>query len=134
MGIWRIPGTLNYPTRKKLARGCSPEPQPVKVLLPWTGELVTPEMVRAAVAAHIPKNDAQSNSGASDDGDWLFNFRFLPAATRKLITSPALPGQEGAARAAEPARRPTILNHRRACRKVMAAFSQHSQSHVQLGK
>lgn len=35
--VWRVPGTLNWPNAKKLARGRDPEPVPVTVAEPWQG-------------------------------------------------------------------------------------------------
>jgi hypothetical protein len=41
--VWRIPGTLNWPTKSKLARGRSPEPAPVLIASPFEGLIVDPE-------------------------------------------------------------------------------------------
>jgi RepB DNA-primase from phage plasmid len=45
--VWRIPGTLNWPTKSKIARGRSPEPAPVTVASPWQGLLVDPAEILA---------------------------------------------------------------------------------------
>lgn len=37
--VWRVPGTLNWPNAKKLARGRTPDPVAVTVAEPWQGEL-----------------------------------------------------------------------------------------------
>jgi Primase C terminal 2 (PriCT-2)/Family of unknown function (DUF5906)/RepB DNA-primase from phage plasmid len=49
--VWRVPGLLNWPTQSKLKRGRSPMPQLVTVAKPWTGGLIDPETLRAAIAA-----------------------------------------------------------------------------------
>ena len=54
--VWRIPGTLNWPNAAKVKRGRPPEPQLVTVAEPWTGELVDPEMLRAAMPEGGPQN------------------------------------------------------------------------------
>ena len=46
--LFRIAGTLNWPSAKKLERGRSPVPQLVKTRQAWTGELVEPEAIQAA--------------------------------------------------------------------------------------
>jgi hypothetical protein len=45
--VWRIPGTLNWPTKSKIARGRSPEPALVLVARPWEGLLVDPAEILA---------------------------------------------------------------------------------------
>lgn len=47
--VWRIPGTLNWPNRKKLERGRSPEPISVVVDLAWDGALTSVDELRAAI-------------------------------------------------------------------------------------
>ena len=62
--VWRIPGTLNYPIKSKLARGRSPEPQPVKIKKPYDGTFVDP----AALLALKPKGNGQERREASSEG------------------------------------------------------------------
>src|SRR5215212_4688750 len=50
--VWRVPGTLNWPNKKKVERGRPLDPQSVRVAKPWTGDLIDPEALQAAVAAH----------------------------------------------------------------------------------
>ncbi|WP_332716677.1 AAA family ATPase [Pelagibacterium mangrovi] len=50
--VWRVPGTLNHPSATKLARGRSPEPQPVTVAQEWDGTLTDPTALALAVAGH----------------------------------------------------------------------------------
>ena len=40
--LFRIAGTLNWPSKKKLERGRSPVPQLVSITTAWKGELVEP--------------------------------------------------------------------------------------------
>jgi Primase C terminal 2 (PriCT-2)/RepB DNA-primase from phage plasmid len=40
--VWRIPGTLNWPTKSKLERGRSPEPVLARITSPWQGVFVDP--------------------------------------------------------------------------------------------
>lgn len=47
--VWRIPGTLNWPNAKKLARGRSPDPVAVSVDLPWDGSLTSIDDLRTAL-------------------------------------------------------------------------------------
>jgi predicted P-loop ATPase len=58
--VWRIPGTLNWPNRKKLERGRPPEPQPVRIAQPFTGTLIEPEALQAALAS---KPNGKSSAG-----------------------------------------------------------------------
>jgi predicted P-loop ATPase len=66
--VWRIPGTQNWPNKKKLARGRPPEPQPVRVAKPFTGQLVDPEALTALTAARKPngKANGRAKSSAND--------------------------------------------------------------------
>lgn len=57
--VWRIPGTLNWPSRKKLERGRSPEPTLATVSAPWTGALYTPTALSSAMPA-VPAVRAQA--------------------------------------------------------------------------
>jgi predicted P-loop ATPase len=67
--VWRIPGTLNWPNRKKLERGRSPEPQPVRVAKPFTGTLIEPEALQKALANK--PNGKSSTGGDAALGDLL---------------------------------------------------------------
>ena len=58
--LWRIPGTLNWPSAKKLGRGRPKTPQLVTIKSAWTGETVEPETLWEAV-----KGFAKTNSGSS---------------------------------------------------------------------
>jgi hypothetical protein len=88
--VWRIPGTLNWPTKAKLARGRSPIPAPVTVAKSFNGTRVTltemlalkpltpPKVKRAPATAkprkRVDKAELASALGAipADDRDvWL---------------------------------------------------------------
>jgi len=47
--VWRIPGTLNWPNRKKLDRGRLPNPADVTIVEPWDGTLTNVDDLRAAL-------------------------------------------------------------------------------------
>jgi len=53
--VWRIPGTLNWPNPKKLARGRSAEPALVSISQPWTGVLYSAPAIAAALPAVKPQ-------------------------------------------------------------------------------
>ncbi len=95
-GIWRIPGTLNYPNKKKLERGRPREPQPVKVLQPWTGELIAPETLAEAIGSNKPNGGAKENghAGVVAGGDQQLAFLSLPAGLKKLITAHPEPDED----------------------------------------
>ena len=58
--LWRIPGTLNWPSAKKLGRGRPKTPQLVTIKSAWTGETVDPDTLREAVKDF---EFAKTNSG-----------------------------------------------------------------------
>lgn len=60
--VWRVPGTLNWPNKKKLQRGRSPEPQPVRVAKPFTGVLVNPVALQAALVSGKPNGKAKGKA------------------------------------------------------------------------
>ena len=47
--VWRIPGTLNWPNRKKLERGRSSDPVPVTVAHAWDGSFTSVDDLRAVL-------------------------------------------------------------------------------------
>jgi predicted P-loop ATPase len=67
--VWRVPGTLNWPNRKKVQRGRSPEPQPVRVAKSFTGTLVDPATLQAALAPGNPNGKAKDKSKAKGTGN-----------------------------------------------------------------
>lgn len=99
-GVWRIPGALNWPNRKKVERGRSLDPQPVRVARPWTGELIDPDALRGAVAAHVgPQAEPRGNhaDGSGDSVEQL--LACCGAGLRKLISAPPAPGEDRSATA-----------------------------------
>jgi hypothetical protein len=89
--LWRIPGTLNWPTQKKIERGRSPIPQLVTIKLAWSGETVEPEAIKEAVKGFAKKpNDAPPNGA----GNSTETFDDLPADLKKLIAARAYPGED----------------------------------------
>ncbi|MBX5303095.1 DUF3987 domain-containing protein [Rhizobium sp. NLR12b] len=47
--VWRVPGALNWPNAKKLARGRPPEPVSVSIAEPWDGSLIDADELRATL-------------------------------------------------------------------------------------
>ncbi|MQU69114.1 DUF3987 domain-containing protein [Sinorhizobium meliloti] len=47
--VWRIPGTLNWPNAKKLARGRPAEPVAVAIAEPWDGSLIDVDELRSTL-------------------------------------------------------------------------------------
>lgn len=47
--VWRVPGGLNWPNAKKLARGRAPEPVAVSIAEPWDGSLIDVDELRATL-------------------------------------------------------------------------------------
>jgi hypothetical protein len=64
--VWRVPDTLNFPDRRKLARGRPEKPQPVR-LIGGAGETVNIERFRAALEA-MP--DLYPDLKAGEGADW----------------------------------------------------------------
>ncbi|UYQ70662.1 AAA family ATPase [Pelagibacterium flavum] len=64
--VWRVPGTLNHPSATKLARGRSPDPQPVTVAQEWDGTFTDPTALALAVAG---RGAAASDAKAVELGE-----------------------------------------------------------------
>ncbi len=47
--VWRVPGGLNWPNAKKLARGRAPEPVAVTIAEPWDGSLIDVDELRTTL-------------------------------------------------------------------------------------
>lgn len=70
--VWRVPGCLNWPNRRKIERGRSPEPVAVAVSAPWQGDLTGVDELRTALEP------------------WMG-----PASTHSSVTIGELPSVEG---------------------------------------
>jgi hypothetical protein len=44
--VWRVPGTRNWPNKRKVDAGRSPEPQTVHVVEPWDGSVISLDDIR----------------------------------------------------------------------------------------
>jgi len=85
-GLFRIAGTLNWPSAKKLERGRSKVPQLVKTKLAWTGELIDLATIQAAVKdakpstklSIVPKTTAIDWTKADEHAGWLNGVSDLP--------------------------------------------------------
>ena len=71
--VWRVPGTLNWPNKKKLQRGRPPEPQPVRVAKPFTGALVDPATLQAALTSGKANGKAKGKAGGNAKGNEAFD-------------------------------------------------------------
>jgi predicted P-loop ATPase len=69
-GLFRIAGTLNWPSAKKVGRGRSALPQFVKVKTSWTGDLVEPEAIQAAVKDFKPNHSMIDSGKKNVSIDW----------------------------------------------------------------
>jgi len=97
--LWRIPGTLNWPNKKKLERGRSPLPQPVTVKQAWNGERVEPAAMWEAVKGFAEtaggsagKSKSKGSNGST--GGSTETFSDLPADLQKLIASLPYDGED----------------------------------------
>jgi hypothetical protein len=64
--VWRIPGTLNWPNKKKLDRGRSPEPISVLVDLAWDGSLTSVDELRATLEPWVAAPPSHSSVTIGD--------------------------------------------------------------------
>ncbi|MGZ9006139.1 MAG: hypothetical protein ACXW20_20390, partial [Burkholderiales bacterium] len=95
--VWRIPGTANWPNRKKVIERNRPrDPQPVRVLKPWDGSLTSVNELCEVLAPHM--NGAKPNGRAHDTGeapgDVAAIMARLGAGVRKLIMAPPIEGED----------------------------------------
>jgi hypothetical protein len=84
--VWRVPGTLNHPNAKKLARGRSPDPVPVTVAQEWDGSLTSADELRAALA---PWMSAPASASPVSIGDLpeIDGLEVSPAAAELLAAN-----------------------------------------------
>jgi hypothetical protein len=103
--VWRIPGTPNWPTKRKLDRGRPPAPQLVTVAKPWDDNPVDPDALTKAIAEAARKPNGKANGKPNGDArghaeesaadgpaaDVAELLARCSAGLRKLITSPPGP-------------------------------------------
>ena len=91
--VWRIPGTLNWPNAAKLKRGRPPEPQLVKIVTPWGGDLVELDDILEAIADAVQQPPPRTNSGSGHAADHVEpvdeTFEELPAWLAEKIVRAA---------------------------------------------
>lgn len=64
--VWRVPGTLNWPNAKKIARGRPSEPAPVTIAELWDGEVTPVASIRASLE---PWSATETSSSTVTIGD-----------------------------------------------------------------
>lgn len=64
--VWRVPGTLNWPNAKKLARGRHSDPAPVNIAELWDGEVTNVENLRIALQAWSATETSSSSVTIGD--------------------------------------------------------------------
>ncbi|MGH0244373.1 DUF3987 domain-containing protein [Sinorhizobium meliloti] len=64
--VWRIPGTLNWPNKKKLERGRSPTPVAVTIAQPWGGDLTSVDDLRTAIEPWLSAPETASAVSLGD--------------------------------------------------------------------
>jgi hypothetical protein len=92
--LFRIAGTLNWPSKKKLERGRSAVPQFVTLDTVWTGDLVEPEAIQAAVRDFVKPVRASVPANSRSTASVTETFDDLPAGLQKQIASPAFEGED----------------------------------------
>lgn len=97
--LWRIPGTLNWPSAKKLGRGRPKTPQLVTIKSAWTGITIDPDTLRtefkfAETSSGPSSTGTSSGSSSGSTGSSTETFDELPADLKKLIAAPGYPGED----------------------------------------
>jgi phage gp37-like protein len=92
--LFRIAGTLNWPSKKKLERGRSPVPQLVSITTAWKGELVEPNALQEAIKDFVPPKKASTLANGGSAGSFTQTFNDLPAGLQKQIASPPFEGED----------------------------------------
>jgi hypothetical protein len=94
--VWRVPGTYNWPNKKKVDGGRSAEPQTVNVCELWAGARISAAKLRAAIgAAQAAKSPGLSHAGA-EAGQGVV----LPLAHARPGPLPSAPAQQAPSAAA----------------------------------
>lgn len=84
--VWRVPGTLNWPNRKKLERGRSPDPVGVTVAQAWAGELTSVEALTDALASWSTTHAEPAPIAMGDLPD-VASLKVSPKAARLLAAN-----------------------------------------------
>ena len=94
--VWRVPGTLNWPTAKKIARGRSPYPVPVCLSRPWRRVKVPINDAQRILSQWAMDEDpAASQSTTEDESDEPdVILAKLPLKTRDDICRAATPDED----------------------------------------
>jgi putative DNA primase/helicase len=88
--VWRVPGTKNWPNRKKVIKqGRSPEPQMVRVVKPWGGSTISLDDLRKAV----PVQQSTTNGAAFDFSAHAADYSELPDGFVSLMAESLPEGQ-----------------------------------------
>lgn len=66
--VWRIPGLVNWPNKKKA--GVGRLPTSVKTVVPWTGQTIDPDLLRAVLPAEVPPPPAMAALTSGPRADW----------------------------------------------------------------
>ena len=96
--VWRIPGTLNWPDKTKLARGRPAAPQRATVKVAWDGTRIEPDGLWDAVKGVAGKKSTSSDAGDRQKGK-AGTFESLSTALQKQIAAPPYPGEDRSATA-----------------------------------
>ncbi|MBA3517902.1 MAG: DUF3987 domain-containing protein, partial [Rhizobiales bacterium] len=96
--VWRIPGTLNWPNKKKVVAGRSAIPQLVRVSREWAIDVIQPSDLDERVKQFsrrspepVQADHAHRSVTQSDVAELFSNCR---AGLRKLIAAPAYDGED----------------------------------------
>jgi hypothetical protein len=93
--VWRIPGTRNWPTKKKLARGRPTEPQPVRVAKSFSGDLVEPETLAEAVAGKAkPGGKTNGKTTGAKNRTLAALLEHCGAELRNMLRAEPAPGED----------------------------------------
>ena len=94
--VWRVPGTLNWPTAKKIARGRSPHSVPVCLSRPWRTVKVPINDAQRTLSQRAMDEDPVASQSTtedeSDDPDVI--LAKLPLKTRDDICRAATPHED----------------------------------------
>lgn len=65
--VWRVPGTLNYPNKKKVDSGRPTTPQPVELVHDNFDALISPDSIIESLSAIVAVNDTDTRGTAGAD-------------------------------------------------------------------